>query len=93
MSVRSSRGPAWEALRLRVLNRDEWLCAYCGKHLEGRDATVDHIVAKVNGGQDIETNLVAACLRCNGLKSGKVMLRQTWHNPRWLPDLARGGAS
>ena len=84
MSKQSSRGSEWEAIRLRILNRDGWLCAYCGKALEGKDATVDHIVPKDAGGTDEDHNLVACCLTDNGRKTNKVMIRMPWFNIKWL---------
>ena len=87
MSNQSSRGAEWEALRLRVLNRDGWICAACGKELVGADATVDHIIPKDAGGEDVDWNLVAMCRRDNGTKSNRVMVRMPWFNPRWLDRL------
>ena len=87
MSQQSSRGAAWEALRLKVLERDAWTCMYCGKHLEGRDATADHILAKENGGKDEMSNLLAACRTCNGTKSDKMVVRMPWYNKTWLGSL------
>lgn len=87
MSEQSSRGPAWDALRLRVLNRDGWICVYCGKALEGSDATADHIIPKDMGGEDVESNLVACCRSDNGRKGAKLMVRMPWFNPAWLTGL------
>ena len=88
MSKQSSRGADWNALRLRVLDRDGWTCLYCGKALEGSDATADHIVPRDAGGEDADWNLVAACRACNGRKSNKVMIRMPWFNTAWLDGLA-----
>ena len=87
MSANSSRGAGWEALRKRVLERDAWQCQYCGKHLEGSDATADHILAKENGGIDEMSNLVAACRKCNGEKSDRMLVRMNWVNKNWLQSL------
>lgn len=87
MSQHSSSGPEWDALRLRVLDRDGWMCSYCGKHLEGRDATADHLLAKANGGEDTMTNLIAACRSCNGTKGANELVRVSGFNPRWLDHL------
>ena len=87
MSANSSRGSAWEVLRKRVLERDGWQCQYCGKMLEGSDATADHILAKENGGIDEMSNLVAACRKCNGEKSDRVIVRMNWYNKNWLNSL------
>lgn len=88
MSKQSRRGPEWEATRLRILNRDGWICGYCGKALEGQDATVDHIIPIDAGGTDDDHNLIAACRSDNGRKSNKVVIRTTWLNPRWLDGAA-----
>lgn len=88
MSKQSSRGTQWEATRLRVLDRDGWICMYCAKPLEGMDATADHITPKDAGGEDIDTNLIAACRACNGRKSNKVLIRMPWINRNWLEGVA-----
>jgi len=87
MAKDSSRGAAWEKLRVKVLNRDNWVCSYCGKHLEGSDATADHIIAKANGGEDRLDNLIAACRKCNGTKQDRVLIRMPWYNKEWLDAL------
>ncbi|MGX9346374.1 HNH endonuclease [Microbacterium sp. KNMS] len=87
MSAGSSRGARWEAVRLAVLDRDGWQCQYCHKHLEGTDATADHIIPKNAGGTDDLDNLVASCRRCNGIKSDNLVARMPWYNPRWLGGL------
>lgn len=84
MSKQSSRGAAWNRLRLATLERDGWVCAYCGKVLEGDDATADHVVPKAGGGRDELLNLVAACRACNGAKQDKTLMRVNWVNTRWL---------
>lgn len=79
----TSRGAAWERLRLACLERDSYICAYCGN--EATEA--DHITAKKNGGKDVLSNLVAACKSCNGRKSDKIMTRTNYVNRRWLAHL------
>lgn len=90
MSSLSSRGKAWESTRKRILDRDQWTCQYCGKPLEGSDATVDHIVPKIEGGSDRDDNLVACCRLDNGAKSGRLLVRSPWFNRRWLDALPVG---
>lgn len=87
MANSSSSGTAWEALRRRVLDRDGWTCQACGKHLQGADATVDHILAKKNGGVDSMWNCVAMCRSCNAIKGARVYVRQNYFNPKWLDRL------
>ena len=83
MSVHSSRGADWEATRRRILERDNYLCQIC-KHAQA--TTVDHIIAKANGGTDDDANLQAACRPCNVKKGAKTLLRTTYRNPRWFAD-------
>lgn len=94
MSEQSSRGTAWNAVRLFVLDRDGWVCQYCRKELAGDDATADHIVSKDRwkregreGDVDDPTNLVAACRSCNSSKQDSDTLpRRNYYNPRWFPQ-------
>lgn len=83
MAKNSSRGTEWNKLRLVVLERDHYTCAYCGHEAD----TVDHIIAKNNGGEDIASNLVAACRKCNGLKSDRPLIRTNYLNTRWITRL------
>lgn len=87
MSTLSSRGKAWETTRKRILDRDLWVCQYCAAPLEGANATVDHIVPKIEGGTDSDSNLMASCRSCNGAKSGRMIIRSPWFNRRWLDSV------
>ena len=55
-----------------VLLRDKYECGYCGKFLEQKDRTVDHIipVSRFTSKSESNTweNLVACCQRCNTKK-------------------------
>ena len=66
MSQHSSKGPEWEALKLRVWARDGYQCQYCGVYLENNSGkngrTVDHLLGKANGGRDSMDNCLSACL-------------------------------
>lgn len=88
MSKHSARGTRWQAQRRRVLDRDGWTCCYCGRHLEGLDATVDHIepIALDPGRTYADTELVSACRRCNGTKADKQLVRLEYANATWLPN-------
>ena len=83
MSVHSSRGASWEAVRKAVLLRDGGICAYCGAEA----GTVDHLLPKAKGGSDDPANLVACCTRCNSTKQDRVLLRMPYYNSRWLERL------
>lgn len=63
-------GWAWQQLRLRILERDNYLCQACKK--EGRlipAKDVDHIQRKEDGGTDDETNLQSLCRPCHKAKT------------------------
>lgn len=69
--------------KLRVWERDNYICQYCGEDLkEGyrkwlkglikrRDAklTVDHVIPRCKGGTHQDENLVTCCWDCNNKKS------------------------
>ena len=57
----------WKKIRLQVLRRDAYTCAYCGDVAD----QVDHVYPKSKGGADELDNLVAACKRCNYAKRDK----------------------
>lgn len=38
-------------------------CAYCG--VQSNELTLDHVHPKTKGGEDLATNIVPACKRCN----------------------------
>lgn len=83
MSQHSSRGPAWEALRKAVLERDGYICQHCGA--EATDA--DHLIPKAMGGTDVMENLVASCKPCNSKRGAKLLVRSAGVNARWLDAL------
>lgn len=80
----------WHASRDWVKAREyartilEPYCAHCGKHLEGRDWTIDHIIPPGDGepNNNIE-NLQSMCRECNSRKGDRIAHRTTWKNPRW----------
>jgi 5-methylcytosine-specific restriction protein A len=85
---RFSSGPEWEKLRAQVLTRDNYTCVWCSIHLEpGWDPTVDHVVAKANGGEDSLVNCVASCRSCNGSKGANELVRLPGWNPKCLDHL------
>ncbi|GAB4543872.1 MAG: HNH endonuclease [Anaerolineales bacterium] len=66
--VRKPR-PHVKLTRREIFRRDNYTCQYCGR----RDVTltVDHVLPRRLGGQQIWTNLVAACPSCNHRKGGR----------------------
>lgn len=54
--------------RNRIYIRDKFRCSYCGEKGNSRDLTLDHIIPKCRGGENIPENLVTCCFRCNQKK-------------------------
>jgi len=55
--------------RRMVLMRDKGCCQYCG----GLAENVDHVVPRSRGGQNVWTNVVASCAKCNNKKADKML--------------------
>lgn len=60
--------------RRGVLRRDDHRCAYCRRSA----TTVDHVLPRSRGGRDSWDNLVACCVRCNGLKGNRTPEEMGW---------------
>jgi 5-methylcytosine-specific restriction endonuclease McrA len=54
--------------REQVFERDEYRCVYCGEVFPAEELTVDHVQARVRGGDRSGGNLVTACTACNTAK-------------------------
>ena len=59
----------WRARRERILTRDAFTCAVCGRVIGGADAHVDHIVPLEDGGTDEDHNLQTLCAADHGRKT------------------------
>ena len=58
----------WKRVRLAVLARDGYVCAYCGQDAD----TVDHVQSIKSGGDPVSLeNLIACCKRCNSSKGSR----------------------
>jgi hypothetical protein len=55
--------------RIKVFERDSYICRYCQRQLTRFTATLDHIMPVVEGGNNSFENLVTACLPCNSKKN------------------------
>jgi 5-methylcytosine-specific restriction endonuclease McrA len=56
-------------------------CVYCGETYELHELTLDHVQPRTYGGEDITSNLVPACLKCNqdkGSNEWKTWMRNTF---------------
>ena len=61
------RGTAPRFSKKRLLQRDNYICAYCGKEA----STMDHVLPRSRGGSSSWTNTVSSCLKCNHKKSNR----------------------
>ena len=55
----------------KVISKTNNRCAYCGIELNENNFTIDHIVAKIQGGDNSLSNLFAACKSCNSTKQSR----------------------
>ena len=58
--------------RSNIFIRDFNTCQYCGNSAE----SIDHIIPKSKGGENVWSNVVACCKKCNLIKADK-LLNQT----------------
>jgi hypothetical protein len=58
-----------QQIRIKVYERDGYLCHYCGKQLTRLTATLDHVEPIAEGGDNSIDNLVTACLDCNAKRN------------------------
>jgi 5-methylcytosine-specific restriction endonuclease McrA len=57
--------------RLKIYERDNYHCSYCGKQLSRFTATLDHVTPVREGGDHSAENLKTACLECNSRKTAR----------------------
>lgn len=81
------RTSQWKRQRKRVLDRDGHTCVYCGDVA----TSVDHVIPRVNGGDDTMDNLVASCTRCNSRKgsmNGHSFLARGFTPPAFVDNIS-----
>lgn len=57
--------------RRNIYARDGSRCQYCGRRYSTKELTLDHVLPRVQGGDNTWTNLVCACVKCNARKGGR----------------------
>ena len=67
---REGYGKVWRVKRLKILQRDDYLCQECKRNGIVTAATdVDHIKSKAQGGTDEDSNLQSLCKPCHKAKT------------------------
>jgi 5-methylcytosine-specific restriction endonuclease McrA len=74
-------------LKALVKQRFGGTCAYCG--CTPRFLTLDHVVARSQGGFDVKWNLAAVCQRCNRSKGSRPLWQWWQASPHWDEERAR----
>ena len=67
----------WKRLRRQILERDAWVCHYCGQPIDPQvkwpdpmSAAVDHIIPRSKGGDTFDPgNCRASHFRCNSQRN------------------------
>ncbi len=65
--------------RRNIYSRDANQCQYCGHFFSTKELTLDHVVPRVQGGENSWANLVCACVRCNARKGGRTPAQARLH--------------
>jgi 5-methylcytosine-specific restriction endonuclease McrA len=65
--------------RRNLYARDGNICQYCGHHFSTKELTIDHVVPRVQGGEQSWVNLVVACMKCNARKGGRTPQQAHMH--------------
>ncbi len=66
---RNARKVPWQKLRQLAFERDGECCQYCG--CAEPPFEIDHVIPRVRGGENILSNVVVACRRCNRSKKDR----------------------
>ena len=79
--------------RKNVLIRDNYRCQYCGERFHPSRLSLDHVVPLSKGGGQAWTNVVCACVECNGKKGERsltdagMMLRTKPRTPNFTQSI------
>jgi 5-methylcytosine-specific restriction endonuclease McrA len=74
-----------------IMQRDRYVCCYCGKRKKPRELNCDHVVPRVQGGRTVWLNIVASCYPCNRKKGARTPQRPEAAAARAAPA-RQGGA-
>jgi len=61
--------------KANVFLRDRYKCQYCGNDVNGRTATLDHVLPISHGGKSTWENSTTACSPCNAMKGNNKKIK------------------
>jgi hypothetical protein len=81
-------------LNLKNLKRRDHICLYCGRGVDDLNSheymTMDHVIPRSRGGQNVWENVAFSCVTCNNKKGGKTpeeanmpLRKKLWVPRRW----------
>ena len=71
--IRSGKQVDPRAYKKILYGKQGGYCNLCRTHFQPRNLTIDHIIPKSKGGQDLEGNLQLLCQACNSSKGARAM--------------------
>ena len=77
--ITMSSSEAKRLWRRSVKEHFDCTCVYCGESYELQNLTLDHVRPRSLGGQDLTTNVVACCKKCNQEKGSTNWLKWMRH--------------
>lgn len=66
--------------RKRILKKNYGICACCGRKLNPKTMTIEHIIPLSRGGTNEEKNLTVLCYDCNQRKGNFLFLPMGFYN-------------
>lgn len=64
---------SYKRFRVKILQRQDFRCAYCSCDLKGRRMNIEHITPIARGGTNDKNNLVGSCGNCNKDKGNRIL--------------------
>lgn len=65
--------------RNAILKSSKGICAHCGKKLNTKTMTIEHIIPIMRGGTNDIKNLTALCPECNAMKDNLIYLPKSFY--------------
>lgn len=69
----------WLSQDKKILSRSDYKCAHCGKKLDLKTKTREHIIPVTKGGTNDMANMCALCKECNTIKRNYVADPRSWY--------------